>query len=64
MPAAVAIPAPILMVYIKIVAVKQLVVGFLVGVIGPLCKECVSASSLAMDVLAMGEVILAVSYRG
>ena len=33
MPAAAVIPAPIA--YIKVVAVKKLVVGFLVGVIGP-----------------------------
>ena len=46
MPAAAVIPAPIA--YIKIVAVKKLVVGFLVGVIGPLRKECVPASSLAI----------------
>ena len=45
-PAAAVIPAPIA--YIKIVAVKKLVVGFLAGVIGPLRKECVPASSLAI----------------
>ncbi len=33
MPAAAVIPAPIA--YIKVVAVKKLVVGYLVGVIGP-----------------------------
>ena len=33
MPAAAVIPAPIA--YIKVVAVKKLVVGFLVGAIGP-----------------------------
>ncbi len=45
MPAAAVIPAPIA--YIKVVAVKKLVVGYLVGVIGPaLCV--VLASSLAI----------------
>ena len=38
-PAAAVIPAPIA--YIKVVAVKKLVVGFLVGVIGPLIYKCV-----------------------
>ena len=37
MPAAAVIPAPIA--YIKVVAVKKLVVGFLVGVAGPLRKR-------------------------
>jgi hypothetical protein len=45
-PAAAVIPAPIA--YIKIVAVKKLVVGFLAGVIGPLRKECVPVLSLAI----------------
>jgi hypothetical protein len=45
-PAAAVIPAPIA--YIKIVAVKKLVVGFLAGVIGPLRKECAPVSSLAI----------------
>ncbi len=36
MPAAAVIPAPIA--YIKVVAVKKLVVGFLFGAIGPLRK--------------------------
>ena len=36
-PAAAVIPAPIA--YIKVVAVKKLVVGFLVGVAGPLRKR-------------------------
>ena len=35
MPAAAVIPAPIA--YIKVVAVKKLVVGFLAGVTGPPC---------------------------
>ena len=39
MPAAAVIPAPIA--YIKVVAVKKLVVGFLVVGLGPLRKECV-----------------------
>ena len=39
MPAAAVIPAPIA--YIKVVAVKKLVVGFLVGAAGPLRKRCV-----------------------
>ena len=44
MPAAAVIPAPIT--YIKVVAVKKLVVGFLLKVIGPL-SEGVSDSLLA-----------------
>ena len=39
MPAAAVIPAPIA--YIKVVAVKKLVVGFLVGAIGPPHSGCV-----------------------
>ena len=39
MPAAAVIPAPIA--YIKVVAVKKLVVGFLVGVTGPSRQGCV-----------------------
>ena len=39
MPAAAVIPAPIA--YIKVVAVKKLVVGFLVYSIDPLRKRCV-----------------------
>ena len=46
MPAAAVIPAPIA--YIKVVAVKKLVVGFLVGVIGRLRKESAPVSSLAI----------------
>ena len=42
-PAAAVIPAPIA--YIKVVAVKKLVVGFLAGAIGPPRKGCVLASS-------------------
>ena len=45
MPAAAVIPAPIA--YIKVVAVKKLVVGFLVGASGPLRKECALAMSPA-----------------
>ena len=41
MPAAAVIPAPIT--YIKVVAVKKLVVGFLLGMAGPL-SESVSGS--------------------
>ena len=44
MPAAAVIPAPIA--YIKVVAVKKLVVGFLLRTVGPLL-ECVSDSVLA-----------------
>ena len=44
MPAAAVIPAPIT--YIKVVAVKKLVVGFLLRMGGPL-TERVSASALA-----------------
>lgn len=39
MPAAAVIPAPIA--YTKVVAVKKLVVGFLVADTGPLLTECV-----------------------
>lgn len=44
MPAAAVIPAPIA--YIKVVAVKKLVVGFLLRTTGPPCG-CVSGSALA-----------------
>ena len=44
MPAAAVIPAPIA--YIKVVAVKKLVVGFLLGMAGPV-YDCVSGSALA-----------------
>ena len=44
MPAAAVIPAPIA--YIKVVAVKKLVVGFLLSLAGPL-YERVSGSDLA-----------------
>ena len=44
MPAAAAIPAP--KAYIKVVAVKKLVAGFLLRMTSPL-SECVSGSALA-----------------
>ena len=46
MPAAAVIPAPIA--YIKVVAVKKLVVGFLVGAIGPgpLCGQCTGTPAI------------------
>ena len=44
MPAAAVIPAPIA--YIKVVAVKKLVVGFLLRTTGPL-HECASGSASA-----------------
>ena len=46
MPAAAVIPAPIA--YIKVVAVKKLVVGFLVGAIGPPHLGCVLVSPPAI----------------
>ena len=46
MPAAAVIPAPIA--YIKVVAVKKLVVGFLAGAIGPPHLGCVLVSSVAI----------------
>ena len=46
MPAAAVIPAPIA--YIKVVAVKKLVVGFLAGVAGPPHCGCVHVSPLAI----------------
>ena len=46
MPAAAVIPAPIA--YIKVVAVKKLVVGYLVGVTGRPHCGCVLVSSLAI----------------
>ncbi len=58
MPAAAVIPAPIA--YIKVVAVKKLVVGFLVGVAGRTRKglyRCVLPPSL-------GRATLALSCRG
>ena len=45
-PAAAVIPAPVA--YINVVAVKKLVVGFLVGAAGPPLTGCVTASSLAI----------------
>jgi hypothetical protein len=45
-PAAAVIPAPIA--YIKVVAVKKLVVGFLVGASGPSRKGCALATSPAI----------------
>jgi hypothetical protein len=45
-PAAAVIPAPIA--YIKVVAVKKLVVGFLVGTADPLLTKCVSMSDPAI----------------
>ena len=44
MPAAAVIPAPIA--YIKVVAVKKLVVGFLVHSVDPLSNECVPMSMI------------------
>lgn len=55
MPAAAVIPAPIA--YIKVVAVKKLVVGFLAGAIGPtLCvgTRCCLRPSLGISSLALG----------
>ena len=46
MPAAAVIPAPIA--YIKVVAVKKLVVGFLAGVSGPPLTGCVTWVTLAI----------------
>jgi hypothetical protein len=43
-PAAAVIPAPIA--YIKVVAVKKLVVGFVVGPSGPLFERCLDSSSI------------------
>ncbi len=54
MPAAAVIPAPIA--YIKVVAVKKLVVGFLVGVAGRARKglyRCVLPPSLGRAALAL-----------
>ncbi len=42
MPAAAVIPAPVA--YINVVAVKKLVVGFLVDMRGPPLSKCVSAT--------------------
>ena len=39
MPAAAVIPAPL--VYIKVVAVKKLVVGFLLGIVGSAFRVCI-----------------------
>ncbi len=44
MPAAAVIPAPIA--YIKVVAVKKLVVGFVVGAVGE--AQCVSACTVSV----------------
>ena len=57
MPAAAVIPAPIA--YIKVVAVKKLVVGFLVVQFGLLRKECV----LELDGHPRSIVYLVLSYR-
>ena len=46
MPAAAVIPAPIA--YIKVVAVKKLVVGFLVGAVGPPFTGCVPCPASAI----------------
>ncbi len=59
MPAAAVIPAPIA--YIKVVAVKKLVVGFLDGATGPLL--CSVYSCLTLFILA-GKRISAFSCRG
>ena len=45
MPAAAVIPAPIA--YIKVVAVKKLVVGFLGQTLGPWLMSCVSFCSVS-----------------
>ena len=58
MPAAAVIPAPIA--YIKVVAVKKLVVGFLVGVTGPARQGCVLVSSLAI----LGESLPGIRLSG
>ena len=50
MPAAAVIPAPIA--YIKVAAVKKLVVGFLSEAIGPL-YECASDSNLASSLASL-----------
>ena len=57
MPAAAVIPAPIA--YIKVVAVKKLVVGFRVGVAGPPLARC----ALAAAVLPAGDELLAFTGR-
>ena len=58
MPAAAVIPAPIA--YIKVVAVKKLVVGFLLRMAGPL-YERVSGSALASS---WGTCLCLIAWRG
>ena len=58
MPAAAVIPAPIA--YIKVVAVKKLVVGFLLRMAGPL-YERVSGSALASS---WGTVLRLIAWTG
>ena len=58
MPAAAVIPAPIA--YIKVVAVKKLVVGFLADATGLLREELV----LSRRLLSLGRAALAFSCRG
>lgn len=58
MPAAAVIPAPIA--YIKVVAVKKLVVGFLVGTVGPPLTGCAPWPSSGHP---RGERALALSCR-
>lgn len=56
MPAAAVIPAPIA--YINVVAVKKLVVGFLVGAAGPPLTGCVTVPSLAILVESVSRIKL------
>ena len=58
MPAAAVIPAPIA--YIKVVAVKKLVVGFLAGVIGPTRSGCV----LVLPPAIFGESVPGIRLSG
>ena len=58
MPAAAVIPAPIA--YIKVVAVKKLVVGFLADATGLLREELV----LSRRLLSLSRAALALSCRG
>ena len=58
MPAAAVIPAPIAS--IKVVAVKKLVVGFLMGVTGPLRKEC----ALKFSSVILGESASGIKLSG
>lgn len=58
MPAAAVIPAPIA--YINVVAVKKLVVGFLVGAPGPDLTVCVLAAPFAI----LGESVLSIKLFG